>query len=42
MHAKYADIVESREVLDFIAALPEGLYELPAGEPRLQTSATRG
>jgi len=42
MHAKYADIVESREVLDFIAALPERLFELPAGESRLQTSATRG
>ncbi len=41
MQAKYADIVESAEVLDFIATLPEGLFELPAGEPVLQTSAIR-
>ena len=41
IHAKYADIVQSAEVLDFLATLPEGLYELPAGEPVLQTAPTR-
>jgi nicotinamidase-related amidase len=41
MHAKYADIVESAEALDYMAKLAEGLFELPAGEPVIQTAATR-
>ena len=41
MHAKYADIVESAEVLDFIFTLPAGMFDLPAGEPALQTAASQ-
>nr|WP_279611536.1 isochorismatase family protein [Thermostichus vulcanus] len=32
MNAKYADVVDSNEVLDFIDSLPEGLFELPQGQ----------
>jgi nicotinamidase-related amidase len=31
MSAKYADIVPSGEALDFLRALPKGLFELPGG-----------
>ena len=31
MHAKYADVVKTAEVLEFFASLPEGLFDLPAG-----------
>ncbi len=31
MHAKYADVVKTAEVLEFFAALPDGLFDLPAG-----------
>jgi nicotinamidase-related amidase len=41
MHAKYADIVESAEVIDFILTLPAGMFDLPAGEPAIQTAARR-
>lgn len=41
MHAKYADIVESAEVIDFILTLPAAMFDLPAGEPALQTAARR-
>ena len=41
MHAKYADIVESAEVIDFIFTLPAGMFDLPAGEPALQTAASQ-
>jgi nicotinamidase-related amidase len=41
MHAKYADIVESAEVIDFILTLPAGMFDLPAGEPAIQTAASR-
>jgi maleamate amidohydrolase len=41
MHAKYADIVESAEVIDFILTLPAGIFDLPAGEPAMQTAASR-
>ena len=41
MHAKYADIVESAEVIDLISALPAGMFDLPAGELAMQTSVTR-
>jgi hypothetical protein len=41
MHAKYADIVESAEVIDFILTLPAGMFDLPAGEPAMQTAAIR-
>jgi len=41
MHAKYADIVESAEVIDFILTLPAGMFDLPAGEPAMQTAASR-
>jgi maleamate amidohydrolase len=41
MHAKYADIVESAEVIDFIFALPAGMFDLPAGEPALQTAVSQ-
>jgi maleamate amidohydrolase len=41
MHAKYADIVESTEVIDFIFTLPAAMFDLPAGEPAMQTAASR-
>ena len=41
MHAKYADIVESAEVIDFILTLPAAMFDLPAGEPAMQTAASR-
>jgi nicotinamidase-related amidase len=31
MHAKYADVVPTAEVLAFFDTLPEGLFDLPAG-----------
>ncbi len=31
MNAKYADVVKTSEVLEFINALPSGQYDLPAG-----------
>ena len=31
MHAKYADVVKTAEVLDFFESLPHGLFELPRG-----------
>jgi nicotinamidase-related amidase len=33
MHAKYADVVPSGEVLDYLRGLPKGLFELPSGQP---------
>ncbi|MGE4045662.1 MAG: isochorismatase family protein [Acetobacteraceae bacterium] len=33
LHAKYADVVKTAEVLDFFAGLPEGLFDLPNGSP---------
>jgi nicotinamidase-related amidase len=41
MHAKYADIVESAEVIDFIFTLPAAMFDLPAGEPAMQSAASR-
>jgi len=41
MHAKYADIVESAEVVDFISTLPAAMFDLPAGEPEMQNAASR-
>jgi maleamate amidohydrolase len=41
MHAKYADIVESAEVVDFISTLPAAMFDLPAGEPVMQNAASR-
>ncbi len=41
MHAKYADIVESAEVIDFILTFPAAMFDLPAGEPAMQTAASR-
>jgi maleamate amidohydrolase len=31
MHAKYADVVPTAEVLDYFAGLPEGMFDLPSG-----------
>ena len=31
MHAKYADVVKTAEVLSFFETLPAGLFELPRG-----------
>jgi len=31
MNAKYADVMKSAEVLDFIDTLPEDLFDLPKG-----------
>jgi maleamate amidohydrolase len=33
MHAKYADVVKTAEVLSFFASLPNDLFELPEGTP---------
>jgi maleamate amidohydrolase len=41
MHAKYADIVESAEVIDFIFTLPAAMFDLPAGEPVMQNATSR-
>ncbi len=31
MHAKYADVVPTAEVLAYFDGLPTGLFELPSG-----------
>jgi isochorismate hydrolase len=31
MNAKYADVVGSSEVIDYLEDLPNGLFELPTG-----------
>ena len=41
MHAKYADIVESVEVIDFIKTLPAGMFELPSGQPPMRVAVSR-
>ena len=33
MNAKYADVVSTAEVINYIDALPGGLFELPNGVP---------
>jgi len=33
MNAKYADVIATDECINFIKALPEGLFELPSGKP---------
>ncbi len=33
MNAKYADVVASPEVIDYINKLPDGLFHLPEGDP---------
>lgn len=33
MDAKYGDVVPSSEVIEYIRGLPEGLFELPKGDP---------
>jgi maleamate amidohydrolase len=33
MHAKYADVVKTADVLAFFDSLPAGLFELPSGTP---------
>lgn len=33
MHAKYADVIESSEVVHYINELPTGMFELPTGNP---------
>ena len=42
MHAKYADVVTTDEVLAHIDTLPAGLFDLPSGVPaarRVQAAA---
>jgi maleamate amidohydrolase len=34
MNAKYADVVSGDETIDYINALPGGLFNLPAGDPQ--------
>jgi isochorismate hydrolase len=41
MHAKYADIVESAEVIEFINTLPAGMFDLPSGLPPTRAAAGR-
>jgi nicotinamidase-related amidase len=33
MHAKYADVVKLDETVSFVKALPDGLFNLPSGQP---------
>jgi hypothetical protein len=33
MHAKYADVVKTADVISHFASLPDGLFELPGGTP---------
>ena len=33
MHAKYADVISTGEVINYIEGLPDGLFELPSGKP---------
>ncbi len=33
INAKYADVLPSQEVIDYIRGLPEGLFDLPKGDP---------
>ncbi|HEX3991569.1 MAG TPA: hypothetical protein VHX39_10405, partial [Acetobacteraceae bacterium] len=37
MHAKYADVVKTADVLTFFNSLPEGLFELPSGTTPAQS-----
>ena len=32
MHAKYANVLDADQVIDYVNGLPEGLFELPTGE----------
>jgi hypothetical protein len=31
MNAKYADVVKTSEVLEFLDTLPDGMFDLPSG-----------
>jgi maleamate amidohydrolase len=31
MHAKYADVIKSAEVIEFLKSLPPPMYDLPSG-----------
>jgi hypothetical protein len=31
MHAKYADVLPTAEILAYVDRLPEGLFDLPSG-----------
>jgi isochorismate hydrolase len=33
LNAKYADVIESPQVLAFMESLPRGLFDLPKGAP---------
>ena len=33
MHAKYADVVSTAEILSYFGTLPAGLFDLPSGNP---------
>lgn len=35
LNAKYADVVGSAEVMEYIRKLPDGLFELPKGDPNV-------
>ena len=37
MHAKYADVVSTAEVLDYFDKLPSGLFDLPSGQTPMAT-----
>jgi isochorismate hydrolase len=40
MNAKYADVMKTAEVLDFIDTLPEDLFDLPKGAaPKMSKAA---
>jgi isochorismate hydrolase len=40
MNAKYADVLKTAEVLDFIDTLPEDLFDLPKGSaPKMAKAA---
>jgi nicotinamidase-related amidase len=39
MNAKYADVVASEDAIAYMKGLPDGLFKLPPGRPRLATAA---
>jgi isochorismate hydrolase len=37
MHAKYADVVPTAEILSYFEKLPIGMFDLPTGSPTPRT-----
>ena len=41
MNAKYADVVKTSEVLEFLETLPSGMFDLPKGNKPAQPEVKR-